>query len=306
MVHTSGSTGKPKDIKLEKIFVRESALRTIKFFHLNDKSRLHSCISPDFIGGKMMAVRAEELGCPLSWEKPSNQPFLALGTQHSALDLIAVVPSQMNFIIDNLDNLPPIKNIIVGGAPIPGDLRKRIAGSGLNVYETYGMTETASHIALRKVGEEDYFKTLEGISVSQDARGCLVISMPGKKLVTNDLCEIKSDNAFKIFGRIDNVLITGAKKVNPLDLEQVLTPIIPVPFMITGFPDEKWGERIVLLLQNEDGLNICEEKLLNQMRELLPSWQIPKEMLYVSFFPMTENGKLKRSKRREDYSFVEP
>lgn len=305
-VHTSGSTGIPKEIKLDKDFVRESGRRTINFFKLNENSHLHSCISPDFIGGKMMAVRAEMLECKFSWEKPSNQSLSALCTRDSALDLVAVVPSQMKFIIENQDNLPIIKNIIVGGAPIPMELRIKIAKSGLNAYETYGMTETASHIALRKICEcEDYFKVLDGIAISTDNRGCLVISMAGKEISTNDLAEIKGDNEFKILGRIDNMIITGAKKVNPLDIENALAEIISVPFMITGFPDEKWGEKIVLLLQAKANQLISRDNLMNQMRTLLPSWQVPKEILFVSSFPTTANGKLKRSKLREDYSFVQ-
>lgn len=305
-VCSSGSTGEPKIIRLGKDFVRASARRTIDFFNLSNKSHLHSCISPDFIGGKMMAVRAKMLDCQFSWETPSNEPKMEeIDSEKEILDLVAVVPSQMNYIIENKDKLPRIRNIIVGGAPISEDLKKRIEASGLTVYETYGMTETASHIALRKIdGKNVYFKTLGDISVRMDERGCLVISIDRQEIVTNDLCEIKNKREFKINGRLDNVIITGARKVNPVDIEKVLEKIIDAPFMITGFPDEKWGEKIVLLINQEK--KIDEESFRMRMRALLPSWQIPKEILYVNSFHETGNGKIIRSKRREDFSFVRP
>lgn len=299
IVNTSGSTGTPKTVRLNKKFVKESAQRTINFFSIVAGSRLHSCVSPDFIGGKMMGVRAEIAGANLTWENPSNKP-LQNSDKDDKIDLLAVVPSQMEFISEQKDSLPEIRNIIVGGAPIPLKLRKKIVESRLNAYETYGMTETASHIALRKISADNIpFKTLPGITVSTDEEGALKILFDdGKMFQTNDIAEIHTPTEFFIIGRRDNIINTGGKKVNPLEIENKISQFIPSPFLITGFPDDKWGEKIVLIIETADYIN--KDEIKDKCRLILPGWMVPKEIVTVNKLPLTANGKIRRPKSLED------
>lgn len=301
-VNTSGSTGIPKSIFLSKKFMEESARRTNDFFHISSESRLYSCISPDYIGGKMMAVRSVLANCCLDWEEPSNRP-LSQYSGPDGIDLLAVVPSQMEFILDNLSIMPDIRAVIIGGARIPDLLRKRIEQSGLNAYETYGMTETASHIALRKVTEAAApFHTMPGIQVAFSPENTLqIIFDSGEFIVTNDLAELISPDEFYITGRADQIINTGGKKVNPQDIEAAIKSLLPLPFLIAGFPDDKWGERIVLVVEgSENALNISSASLLSEIKKILPGWQVPKEVFFVSGLPATGNGKIKRPKNYED------
>ena len=290
---TSGSTGEPKIIRLSKDFVKESALRTNRFFSVSSRSRLHSCVSADFIGGKMMAVRSELAGCRFSHETPSNRP---LGSFCAAdrLDLVAVVPSQLIHILDNIREMPSIGAMIIGGSAIDVRLRARVEKSGLNAYETYGMTETSSHIALRKVREkEDWFETLDGIKVESDSRGCLVIRFSsGEEIVTNDLAELSGERMFKITGRWDHVIITGGKKVNPYDVEQKISMLVNAPYMITSRADLKWGRMVVLLIEGSEESEKIE--LLSDLKSVLDPWEVPKIIEWVRHLPRTANGKLKR------------
>lgn len=290
---TSGSTGEPKIIRLSKDFVRESALRTNRFFSVSSRSRLHSCVSADFIGGKMMAVRSELAGCRFSHETPSNRP---LGSFCAAdrLDLVAVVPSQLIHILDNIREMPSIGAMIIGGSAIDVRLRARVEKSGLNAYETYGMTETSSHIALRKVREkEDWFETLDGIKVESDSRGCLVIRFSsGEEIVTNDLAELSGERMFKITGRWDHVIITGGKKVNPYDVERKISMLVNAPYMITSRADLKWGRMVVLLIEGSEESEKIE--LLSALKAVLDPWEVPKSVEWVKHLPRTANGKLKR------------
>lgn len=287
--HTSGSTGKPKEICLPKEIIVDSAKRTIDFFNIDNHSFLYSCISPDFIGGKMMMIRSIIANTGLGWEKPSNQPLKDY--KGKEITLLSVVPSQMLFILNNLDSLPKIHNILIGGAPIPSSLRRRIAKSGINAYESYGMTETASHIALRKVEEDQKpFKTLSGISVSS-ADGALRIKIGETlTLTTNDAAEILSPNEFNILGRIDNVIISGGKKIYPEEIEKKLSSYIDSPFFISSLPDEKWGEKIVLVIESK----IDKEKLTAICSKVLEPHQKPKEILTFPKLILTDSGKLKR------------
>lgn len=293
-VNTSGSTGNPKKIGLSKDFMKESARRTNQFFGIKKNSRLHSCVSADYIGGKMMFVRAEEAMALLTWETPSNRPLQQLGPKDK-IDLLAVVPSQMQAILKNHETLPQIKNIIIGGSAIHKDLKNKIAASDLNAYETYGMTETASHIALRKISQlEEPFKVLPGIKVEIDTENCLKIRFRnGIELQTKDLAEIISDEEFYIKGRKDNVIISGGKKINPFDLEEKIGQIIESSFYMVGVPDEKWGEKLVLMIE-DPYLSLEEDVIKGKLKAVLENWQIPKEIYCVANFQRTPNGKIIR------------
>lgn len=295
-VYTSGSTGEPKKMELLKEFVKESAQRTNTFFNINSKSRLHSCVSPDFIGGKMMAVRAKIANSLFSWEDPSNEPLKNFPSD-SIIDLLAVVPSQIIYILNNLSSLPKINNIIIGGSAIHPDLKIKIANSGLNAFETYGMTETASHIALRPITKENVpFKLFPGIKISLDNESCLkIIFKTGYIVRTNDIAEIISKDEFYIKGRRDDIIISGGRKVNPIVIETKIEKLVPSPFYITGFPDEKWGEKIVMVVE---GPSFDKEKLLLQMKNYLEKWEIPKEINFVDKLPLTPNGKIIRVKNQ--------
>ncbi|MBD5347861.1 MAG: AMP-binding protein [Bacteroides sp.] len=290
--NTSGSTGIAKRIRLPKEEVKKSAIRTLKYFGFKEGSLFYSCISPSYIGGKMMAVRACINNGELKYENPSNRP--QLNNNGRRIDLLAVVPSQMQYLLDNLATLPPISHILVGGAPIPPALRKRIADSGLSAWETYGMTETASHIALRKIDSDLHpFYPLPGIKISKNKEECLEITIEGwQTLQTNDLVEILPDWGFLIKGRKDAVIISGGKKVNPSEIEQMLENEFGFEVLVTSEPDEKWGERIVYIIEGCSE-EYSLEKINTFCRTHLPPEARPKE-IYCRALPRTANGKKER------------
>ncbi len=300
--HTSGSTGTPKEIALPKSEVARSALRTIRFFGLNNDSIFYSCVSPEFIGGKMMIVRADLCNTRCIYETASNRPQLNQ-EDISAIDLLAVVPSQMIYILDHLKDYPEIRNIIIGGSRIPPDLRSRIIDSGLNCYETYGMTETASHIALRKVGET-HFTALDDITVTgvDTPKGTvLTIDIPGwQRVITTDLCEIIDHRNFRIIGRADNVINSGGKKIHPLEIEERLEPLLGRAVLATSTPHPKWGEALHLIIGEELARSQCrqnniqhinEELVRNVCKTVLESFEQPFKITFTQKLSGTLNGK---------------
>lgn len=311
-VHTSGSTGRPKQIMLPKSMMRLSALRTVAFFGLSAPDRIHSCISPDFIGGKMMAVRSEVCGLRLTWETPSNHPEIHCANPDDAPALVAVVPSQMLHVLERPDLLLMDSTIwLIGGAPIDADLRRRIAASPLKAWESYGMTETASHIALRRV---DYppqpFHPLPGIEVATDERGCLTINQPlgttlpdgsqaTERIVTNDIVDLHPDGSFTLRGRADNVIITGGRKVHPEELESRLLPLLAplgiTAVMISSLPDPKWGAAVRLIIEWPDCAGDPPmERVQEICRAALRPHEVPKSYRAIPELPRTPNGKLRR------------
>lgn len=301
---TSGSTGAPKRIELPEQLLTESACRTNAFFGITSASHLHVPLDFSYIAAKMMAIRAEVAGAHLTSEAPTNRPLShpSLYGDARRIDLLAVVPSQMIHILDMTEAgepLPEIGAVIIGGSAIPDGLRERIAHSGINAYETYGMTETASHIALRKVSdaETDMFECLEGITVSTTDDGRLVISMKGwRELVTNDIAELSDNRHFRILGRADNVIVTGGKKLHPEEAERRLATVWPeLTFILRGEPDPKWGQRIVAMIETASVQSIpSPDILLAAARRALPAWALPKEIRLTDRLPRTPSGKLIR------------
>lgn len=290
---TSGSTGSPKQIRLPKKQMLRSAERTARYFSLDAGSELHSCISPDYIGGKMMFVRERFLGCRLSWETPSNRPLESY--EGNEIDLLSIVPSQMIYILDNLGSIPRIKNILIGGAPVSPTLRERIVSSGLNVFESYGMTETSSHIAIRKIGKEvSPFTTLEGITVSNpDGRLCINIR-DWMEITTNDLAEVSNPNEFHILGRADNVINSGGKKIHPESVEMRLEKHLDnsYRFYISSRPDEKWGEAVILVTEAPPD---SKAEIIEVCHRILDKHEIPKEIVFKDKIELTPNGKIRRN-----------
>jgi len=295
---TSGSTGAPKKILLNKEQVKNSALMTGTFFNLQSGQTALLCLSPDFIAGKMMIVRALVHQMKLLLTEPSSTPLSEL---HHPVDLAAMVPAQVFQTLcepNGQQQLERIKNLIIGGGAIPQKLEMDIRQLSNCIYATYGMTETISHIALRKVNGHDhspYFTPLPDISIGQDERGCLVADAPRiapEKLITNDLIEITSENSFKLLGRIDNIIVSGGIKIRPEELEQQLEPYIPMTFFIGSRADEKFGERIVLLVEGE--LTQSSRQEIEKALESLPGVKRPKEVIAINQFQRTATGKLKR------------
>ena len=311
--HTSGSTGSPKSILLDKNLVESSALRTLRFFHISPQSLIHSCISPDFIGGKMAAIRACVARCGFSYEPPSNRPaIISEGVGKIWPDLISVVPSQMLHILENIHNIPEKTNFLVGGSAINPHLTRMIAESGINAWESYGMTETASHIALRRISSTpEPFLPLPGIGIRLNSRRCLCISLPNSdEIITNDIAEIShcedGSNRFRILGRADNVIISGGKKIIPEEVENIISPLLTDlgvgTLMLTSEPDLKWGAATLLLLELPDSSFMTheyEERLLLKVTEIctihLPPHDRPKKIRIVPSLPRTSNGKLRRN-----------
>lgn len=287
---TSGSTGIPSTISLPKVQMINSARRTSLYFNISSKSRLHSCISPDYIGGKMMFVRSIVSGASFSYECPSNTPLENIDRK---ITLVSVVPSQMINILDSPQKLEKIEHFLIGGAAIPPAVKKKIIDKRVSAYESYGMTETSSHIALRRISvNDDFFKTLPGISVFYHDGNKLGIDINGwKRFLTNDIAFIDSPSSFKILGRADNIINTGGKKVSPEEIESVLQTKLDFPFFISSKKDDKWGQKIVFATTNKD---VTLNNINDICRQLLPAFKCPKEIVYMDEIPTTPNGKLKR------------
>lgn len=283
-MRTSGTTGLPKVVKLEKQAMIQSALATGDFFGLEPRDKALLCLPVRFVAGKMMLVRSLILGLDLDIVTPSTEPLALNETKY---DFVAMVPLQVQNSINDLVN---VKKLIIGGAKMDSALEAKLATLKTEIYETYGMTETITHIAAKKLGES-VFTVLPNVKIAQDDRGCLMITVPSisdEPIVTNDLVEIIRENQFIFLGRIDNVINSGGVKLIPEQIEAKLIEKLDSRFFVTGLPDPVLGEKLVLVVEGE------KQDFTSDFFDVLDKFEKPKEIVFVPKFKENENGKLLR------------
>jgi len=295
VVKTSGSTGNPKNIHLRKDFMINSALATGCYFQLGENTKALCCLPIKFIAGKMMLVRALTLGWDLDVIESTSNPLQEITKQY---DFSAMVPLQLRNSISKIDQ---IKTLIVGGGVVSRELKKAIQNIDTNCYATYGMTETITHIAVKKLNKftqselesESVYKTLPDVTISKDKRSCLVIRAPkisDENIITNDVIELISKSEFNWKGRLDHVINSGGVKLHPEEIEQKLSNTIYSRFFVAGILDEILGEKCILVIEGEN------YPITKKHFSKLSRFEIPKAIFFIPKFIETGSGKIQRLK----------
>ncbi|NQY30311.1 MAG: AMP-binding protein [Flavobacteriaceae bacterium] len=297
-VNTSGSTGLPKEIQLNKKHMCNSALATGEYFSCKENTKALLCLSANYIAGKMMLVRAMVLGWDIHLVSPTANPLKNLTTSY---DFCAMVPMQVE---ESLVDLHKVKKLIIGGAPISSILNKELQIVTTNCYATYGMTETITHIAVKKLNnfsgvisnesEKSHYHILPNVSISQDNRDCLVINAPkvsDETIVTNDIVKLTPNSSFEWLGRYDNVINSGGVKLFPEQIEEKLSHIIKKRFFVIGVPDDKLGEKLILIIESYVRLSLSKS---DYKKCMLTKYEIPKQVFELPKFIETASGKIQR------------
>ena len=323
-VKTSGSTGEPKRMLVEKRRMLASARITCDFLGLRPGDTALLCMSLDYIAGKMMVVvRALERHLTLTTIPPTGHPLSSLSLPSSFLlppssdilppssDILprftAMVPLQVYNTLqvpEERERLMQVEHLIIGGGAIDEAMEAELRQFPNAVWSTYGMTETLSHIALRRIsGPEasEWYTPFPSVHLSLSDEGCLIIDAPevcAETLITNDIAELAPLGegrgvAFRILGRKDNVICSGGLKIQAEELERQLRPHMRVPFIISKRPDEKFGEIVVLVTEGSptEARTICER--------ILPKFHQPKEYVHLDHIPLTETSKPARQKVKD-------
>ena len=274
-----------------------SAIATGDFFKLEPGDTALHCLPANYIAGKMMLVRAMILGLEIDLVEPRSNPIFDPNNQY---DFCAMLPIQLQNSLDAISNF---KNIIIGSAKASNELIESVQGISTNIYETFGMTETATHIALKALNnlnsvhnktqtDKALFKTLEGVSVSVDERGCLVINSPhisSKPIITNDIVNIFSEHEFEWLGRFDNVINSGGVKIFPESVEEKLFDKIDSRFFIASEKDTKLGNKVILIIEGET--NDIDTSIF----DVLDKYEKPRSIYNVKVFPVNQE-KIQRNK----------
>lgn len=269
-----------------------SACITCDFLGLKRGDTALLCLSTDYIAGKMMVVRALERGMKLVSVEPKGCP-----EWEGMVDLAAMVPLQVwNLLHQHPSRLMQIRHLLIGGGAIDERLEEALKDFPNAIWSTYGMTETLSHIALRRLNgpaASSWYTPFGGVTLSQTEEGCLVIEAPSVhegQLVTNDIVELRADGCFRVLGRKDNVICSGGVKIQMEEVERLLRPHLSIPYMITRAKDERLGETVVLLMEggnSDEAKAVCER--------VLPKYWQPRHFVSVAHLPLTETGKPARA-----------
>lgn len=289
-VQTSGSTGKPKTILLKKEFVINSAKATGSFLKLDKNTSALLCLPVAYIAGKLMVVRSLTLGWHLDFFEPTSNPLKDINKQY---DFSAMTPMQVEASITYIHC---IKKLIIGGGAVSNQLKEKLQEVSTQVFATYGMTETITHIALKQLNhlsvKPSFYTLLPDINIYKDQRNCLVIKAPKISdaiIFTNDVVDLVATNQFEWLGRFDNIINSGGIKLQPEAIEEKLKNIIDSRFFVAGLPDNTLGEKLVLVVEGKN-------QKIDFKKTILTKFEIPKEVFFIETFIETPTGKINRNK----------
>lgn len=321
VLQTSGSTGAPKPITLTRTQMRASAHLTGRTLGLQPGDAALVCLNIGYVAGVMMLVRGLELGLPMTIVEPAGNPLADFDPDLTQFAFTAFVPLQLQTVLEQSPGKLPILNrmkaILVGGAATNPALERALQIIEAPVFATYGMTETVSHIALRRLNgpdRSDRFTALDGVDLGTDGQGCLHITSAATNFVrvqTNDVVELVDTPTvgparFRLLGRADTVINSGGVKIQPEQVEQIIQSVLATAgvagrLLVAGLPDERLGQRVILLCEKWAMNNAQWQRVQNAVRQQMGPYAVPKEIITVEEFAQTPTGKIDRARTMAPY-----
>ncbi len=308
---TSGSTGSAKEIKSLRTQIEASANATIQFLQLNQNPQhVFICLHMHTVGASIMLARALLLGANITLCDATANPLKNI--THNNFTFASFVPLQIHTILADevsAQRLKKIHNVLIGGAAIVPELEMLLTKHKNNIWHSYGMTETLSHIALRRVGEEVFFTPLPGVQIDLNKKNCLLIKAEVTNniwLETNDVARINKNNTFEIIGRIDNVINSGGYKIYPEKIEAAIhkTRLLKHDFFVGSKASTGFTNMAVIAVACADEkekqmLYNMFDAIKNELQKHLYKYEIPKQIICIDKIFYTPNQKIDRAKTNE-------
>jgi O-succinylbenzoic acid--CoA ligase len=298
LFHSSGTTGQPKPIWFTKAQLVSSANATIAALNLNPNEHILLCIDPSFVGGAMMLIRALVLGCEITVIEPSSNLWESIPKEHP-FTFASFVPLQLLHPSFDTTKFNNISKVLIGGAAIPVLAMQRLEECSNEVYHTYGMTETLSHVALKKVADKRGYTPLKNYHIRLNEAQCICVKVPflDNEIITHDVAEMEADGCFQILGRSDFIINSGGVKIAPEVIEKCIEKwqiesnnLALGLYIVGGKQDAKLGEEVVLITEKLWGPKLFGE-LQTYLKNELHKYQVPKECIQIFPFLQTTTGK---------------
>ncbi len=216
-----------------------------------------------------------------------------------------MVPLQIEESLNHNDPLDMISKLLIGGGELHPATRDKLSSmASPEVYETFGMTETYTHFALKRINGPDpdsSFKLLDGVHVGLDSRACLEVEVSGVTsgtVLTNDLVEInQKGDGFTWLGRFDNLINSGGIKIIPELLEELVRECIGHECLVLSEADRKLGNRLVLVVEFE-GNDPPMDSWMDVLRKKLSNFEVPRRIVTVQTLPRNSSMKPDRTSAR--------
>ena len=300
---TSGSTGTPKKIMLRRGQLLASAQGTIDTLGLTSGEHILVCMNTQFIGGAMLLIRGLILNATITLQEPSGNPLQFIDPNHP-YTFVSFAPLQLFPLLQDAsgekEKLNRFKHILIGGAAIDVALEQKLASLRAAVYHTYGMTETVSHIALRKIGKNAFYTILKGVFIKTDERNCLAVksaSTQNQWIQTNDVVTIINDTSFELHGRFDDLINSGGIKILPSTIERAIRECLGnriSAVLVTGITDPRLGQQIIAVIESGNDADDLRKDLDQKLPGLLGKYEIPKQFYVLRQFVYTPTGKISK------------
>ncbi|MEL6122495.1 MAG: AMP-binding protein [Bacteroidota bacterium] len=294
---TSGSTGLPKQIKHSKKSMRASAEKTIAYFDVSPGSTALLCMPVRYIAGKMMLIRSLVGDLDLVCRRPSSHPMDDIDIK---IDFAAMTPMQMMGVLEPKSHIDRLDKVILGGGPVSDDLQERLAGLPIHVWQTYGMTETITHIAARKLNDQKHVQAYEALpgvffATSHDRLVIHADHLDESPIVTTDVVSLLDETHFLWKGRADHVINSGGVKLHPELIEPKIARVLDQRFYLKGEPDPSLGERLVLIIEGEPWPEQEQQRFIQSLRNSMDRYEVPKRLVFREVFDITPTGKVRRT-----------
>lgn len=332
VIYTSGTTGAPKGALITWSNFYWSAVASAENLGVAQSDRWLACMPLFHIGGLSIILRSAIYGTEVLIHEGFDAIRVNAALREDGVTLLSVVATMLRRMLDADDDSYPstVRAVLVGGGPVPKELLLRARERGLNVLQTYGLTETASQVAtlnasdaLRKLGSAGLplsavtlsIAASDGISdAGSNEIGEILVSGPivtpgyldspeanqsalrDGWFHTGDIGYRDDEGYLYIADRRDDLIVTGGENVYPAEVEAALTQDESVyEAAVIGLEDQQWGSIVVAVIVPTAGTELDSEVIIDRLRPTLAGYKLPKRIEFTSDpLPRTASGKLQR------------
>jgi len=336
ILYTGGTTGISKGVMLSHWNIMASASNVAH----NEKS-IHTdralCFLPlNHVFAQVHIMNSTLLsGGGLVLQSSFNiKAFLDAITRFSVTKLYSVptVYTRLLSLTDLKEKLKPVRYCFSAAASMAKELvREWKTRTGLDIFEAYGMTESASMVTYNHYyrhvvgsvgtpanGVEIQIRNSDGNNLGKNREGEICISGPGimkrylnrpedtKKAFwgrwfrSGDIGYLDDQSYLYIVDRIKELIITGGENVSPREIEEVLYERHEIEeCAVIGLPDEEYGERVTAYIVPRRGQTIDPAVLKAYLKIHLSPFKVPKEFITVKDLPKSSSGKLLKRTLKE-------
>lgn len=288
---TSGSTGDPKGAILTHAAIEANAMATSSALDVDPSTdRWLACLPLAHVGGLAVVVRALLTDTPLEVHDGFDAAAVEAAARQGTT-LTSLVPTALARI-----DPAAFRAILLGGSAMPTHRPP-------NTVATYGMTETFSGVIYEGWPLEAVELRIRNDEVQLRCEMLLRCYRDNSDprtsdgwFPTGDAGSLSDEGQLSVYGRVDDMITTGAEKVWPVAVERILVELPGIADVaVVGRPDPEWGQAVTAIVVPADHAQPPElESLRAAVKTHLPAYCAPQALELAKELPQTPLGKTQR------------